>query len=351
VANEFFEVLEAITLQSTRAVELGYHPENSIGPNTDAERLAAVAAVMVRNRPFIRFGGLIDARQQLIYPCIIDRPLTTGANYEEIFAPVLFVQRFNDDSELLSYIHDTRYRRRAMYFTVFGNCPLLEHASLQKIHPNDTVIINNDLLSKERGTEPYGGYGPEASAIEFGKARLSTPLLTQREVFRFLVEPWSRANHEPNGACSGTLLMNERSEATALSGQSSNDRMRLMSKLDLARQSRPELYQSARPATDSNDRLQQRFGWLPPGEMSGTVVRVVGRVMSSRNSGMFMDIRDHTGKIQVYVTRDESGNNQAGSALSLVGVGDLISRREQFVERLEESLQSMPSTSSSWRSV
>src|SRR5262245_11986813 len=46
--------------------------------------------------------------------------------------------------------------------------------------------------------------------------------------------------------------------------------------------------------------LQAHYQALPAGEKTGDAVTVAGRVMSIRNSGMFIDLRDPTGKVQIY---------------------------------------------------
>lgn len=69
--------------------------------------------------------------------------------------------------------------------------------------------------------------------------------------------------------------------------------------------------------------LQEKYAPLPVGEKTADTVRVAGRVMSIRNSGMFIDLRDPTGKIQVYTNVKEITPEQQ-QFLKLVDVGDII---------------------------
>src|SRR5690606_1686320 len=52
------------------------------------------------------------------------------------------------------------------------------------------------------------------------------------------------------------------------------------------------------------DDLQKKYADLQNGEETGDVVSVAGRMMSNRNSGMFIDLKDTTGKIQIFSHKD-----------------------------------------------
>lgn len=69
--------------------------------------------------------------------------------------------------------------------------------------------------------------------------------------------------------------------------------------------------------------LQTKYQALPTGEKTGDQVKVAGRVLSIRNSGMFIDLRDPTGKVQIYTNIKEIAPEQA-QFLKLVDIGDII---------------------------
>lgn len=69
--------------------------------------------------------------------------------------------------------------------------------------------------------------------------------------------------------------------------------------------------------------LQAQYKDLPVGEKTGVQVKVAGRVLSIRNSGMFIDLRDPTGKVQIYTNIKEITPEQA-HFLKLVDIGDII---------------------------
>ena len=69
--------------------------------------------------------------------------------------------------------------------------------------------------------------------------------------------------------------------------------------------------------------LQSKYAELPDGEVTEDVVTVAGRIHAIRNSGMFVDLRDATGRIQVY--SDVKGGGPIAEMLALMKVGDFAS--------------------------
>src|SRR5579863_1332252 len=69
--------------------------------------------------------------------------------------------------------------------------------------------------------------------------------------------------------------------------------------------------------------LDQRYAALAAGAATDDRVRVAGRIRASRNSGMFIDLHDASGKIQIFSHKDFlSAENIA--LLRLFDIGDLI---------------------------
>lgn len=73
------------------------------------------------------------------------------------------------------------------------------------------------------------------------------------------------------------------------------------------------------PAAD----LQRRFADLKPGEKSDKKVRIAGRIMAIRNNGMFIDILDDTGRIQIFHNLKES-DEKTTRLLELLDLGDIV---------------------------
>jgi lysyl-tRNA synthetase, class II len=83
----------------------------------------------------------------------------------------------------------------------------------------------------------------------------------------------------------------------------------------------PYPYEFTRTAAAAE--LEQRYETLAPGAETEDRVRVAGRIRAMRNSGMFIDLYDVSGKIQIFCHRD--GLDAQGLAvLRLLDIGDLI---------------------------
>ncbi len=73
----------------------------------------------------------------------------------------------------------------------------------------------------------------------------------------------------------------------------------------------------------SNADLQAKYEALETGVETEDVVSVAGRVMALRNSGMFIDLQDASGKLQVF-SHKENLSAEMLEALKLVDIGDMI---------------------------
>ncbi len=69
--------------------------------------------------------------------------------------------------------------------------------------------------------------------------------------------------------------------------------------------------------------VQDTYVYLENEEESTQIVRVAGRVMAMRNSGMFIDLHDATGKVQAFC-HPKSLNESGITLLKYIDVGDII---------------------------
>src|SRR2546423_706974 len=69
--------------------------------------------------------------------------------------------------------------------------------------------------------------------------------------------------------------------------------------------------------------LDERHAALPAGAETNDSVRVAGRIRAIRNSGMFIDLHDASGKIQIFSHKDHLSADQL-ALLRLLDIGDLI---------------------------
>jgi lysyl-tRNA synthetase class 2 len=69
--------------------------------------------------------------------------------------------------------------------------------------------------------------------------------------------------------------------------------------------------------------LERRYAGLAAGAETEDRVRVAGRIRAMRNNGMFIDLHDTSGKVQIFCHRDLLGP-QAIGIVRLLDIGDLI---------------------------
>jgi lysyl-tRNA synthetase, class II len=96
-----------------------------------------------------------------------------------------------------------------------------------------------------------------------------------------------------------------------------------LAKLDGLKALGIEPYPYAFVRTDEAVELEQRHAGLPAGAETAERVRVAGRVRAIRNSGMFIDLHDASGKIQIFCHRDFLEPDGL-AAVRLLDIGDLI---------------------------
>lgn len=69
--------------------------------------------------------------------------------------------------------------------------------------------------------------------------------------------------------------------------------------------------------------LQDEYKDLADGEVTERTVHIAGRIMSNRNSGMFMDLQDHTGRIQIFSHKQDL-DDLSLETLKLYDLGDWV---------------------------
>lgn len=69
--------------------------------------------------------------------------------------------------------------------------------------------------------------------------------------------------------------------------------------------------------------LQEKYKSLENGEETGDTYSIAGRIMAMRNSGMFIDLMDASGKIQVFCHK-ENMKQESIDMLKLVDIGDIV---------------------------
>src|SRR5258707_2409436 len=75
--------------------------------------------------------------------------------------------------------------------------------------------------------------------------------------------------------------------------------------------------------THEAGQLERRYTGLAAGAETADRVRVAGRIRAMRNSGMFIDLHDASGKIQVFCHKDHLSTERL-ALVRLLDIGDLI---------------------------
>lgn len=114
--------------------------------------------------------------------------------------------------------------------------------------------------------------------------------------------------------------MTEKTTETALSSDATEVRRQ---KLELLRTQVGDVYPAHFHRTITNAELAAKYESLELDTESGDTVTVAGRVYSSRNSGMFMDLHDASGKIQIFSHKDTTPDS-ARALLPMIDIGDII---------------------------
>lgn len=84
-----------------------------------------------------------------------------------------------------------------------------------------------------------------------------------------------------------------------------------------------EAYPHVFDRRDKAGPTQEKYADLPDGEETADEVRVAGRIMSMRNNGMFIDLQDATGKIQIFCHKDSTAEEEL-EKLDYFDLGDII---------------------------
>lgn len=201
ISDEFMKYLR----DEIKATKVGDFRDKTsrIGPISEPRDLTRVQEFLIENIKWIdpSTPGIISTRDSTVAPTIIYKPLAYGGNYEEMFAPIIFVQEYESDEELKHYFEDTRYSPNAMYVTLYGTSTYVESligktVNNRLLHDDSTFIRNTHLHAKgvERGTKQYGGYGHGASSLSIHGRIIPMPTLPQRDIYEQLAKPLLQQN-------------------------------------------------------------------------------------------------------------------------------------------------------------
>lgn len=186
-----------------RAVGVGDYRDRTcrVGPISDPHDLVRIQDFLIDNRRWLdsTTPGVMRAQDATLQPTIIAKPLSEGGNFNEIFAPVIFLQTYMNDSDLKDYFEDPKYATNAMYVTLYGGSAYVKKLIGRKIngvvlHDRRSFLHNTHLhaAGNERGTEPYGGLGYGASSLSINGRLIAKATLPQRDIYEWVARPLER---------------------------------------------------------------------------------------------------------------------------------------------------------------
>ncbi len=167
-----------------------------VGPISDPRDLIRIQQVLVDNRAWLdpSTRGIIRTADAIVEPTLVCKPLSAGGNFTELFAPILFVQRYESDADLSQYFENSHYARNAMYISIYGTSQYVENLIERSIggavlHRRESILRNTHLHVPgiERGTLPYGGSGVGASSFSIDGVIRCQPTLPQRDMRHWLI--------------------------------------------------------------------------------------------------------------------------------------------------------------------
>lgn len=196
IFNDFMRILR----DEIRTVRVGDYRDRKcrVGPISNPKDLVRIQDLLIDNREWLdpTTPGIIRAYDAILEPTIITKPLRSGANFDEVFAPALFVQKYDEDADLSIYFEDPRYAVNAMYVTLYGSSNYVKKLIGRDIggrvlHEKTSFLHNNHLhtYGQERGTQPYGGNGYGASSISIHGKITPKATLPQRDIYEWVAKP------------------------------------------------------------------------------------------------------------------------------------------------------------------
>lgn len=171
-------------INKLRLVRCGSYSDsrNIVGPLIRKESLSHAATTCLKYRRGIRFGGVFDIKNNIVFPTVLESPFCSSLGFDELYAPVFNIQMYSSEADLKRFFFDKRYYEYAMYTSIFGE---IHESSVL----NGSIALHNmSLIGYEQGNTAYGGYGPRANYLYCSNVERSRPILISREINKYLLQ-------------------------------------------------------------------------------------------------------------------------------------------------------------------
>lgn len=186
IAKKFIDFLNE-ELEKLK-VDVNYSDDKTkIGPLMDRESIISFSEMVsnfLNKGAEIIYGGKIDFKYNLAYPCVFSSSINSFLNYEELYSPIFVIDEYVEDEDLKIYFKDKdgNYNSKQMYVSVFGHSKYVENLK------ESIILINKSVLDIEEGNKEFGGYSLESSAVCYMGKSIAQPILIPREIFEYLLK-------------------------------------------------------------------------------------------------------------------------------------------------------------------
>ncbi|MFC4336918.1 aldehyde dehydrogenase family protein [Salininema proteolyticum] len=141
------------------------------------DAFTAASDFLFRHRTSIVGGGRIDVTAQWIEPTLVRLPALAGAHPPELFSPIVCLAPYKEVGQVRDWLDSESERERGMYVSVFG-----EPALNAPVIGTSVNCGPRTAFDVEDGNRPFGGFGPQASALALGDRIIGRPLLASAEL-------------------------------------------------------------------------------------------------------------------------------------------------------------------------
>ena len=142
--------------------------------------LIDVSNFLLKESDNIVMGGNIDFKNKTLDPVVISTDVNIDKNtYSEFYAPIFRIMLYDNESDLIKYFSEQKYKEENMNISVFGDCRYVENLS-------SSLVLHNEMVPEiDNGYCEFGGYGKNVSYIQYRGIRVNKPILINREIEDF----------------------------------------------------------------------------------------------------------------------------------------------------------------------
>ncbi len=141
-------------------------------------QIPLISNFFYNNKEEIKYGGIINFKEKIIYPTVIENNFLDSRKFIEFFSPVFNIVCYKTNSEIKKYLSSKEYSDYAMYISLFGESKLFKENKFSSI-----ILKNKSIEDVEDANSPYGGYGKKSNFIYYKGEVFNRPILISKEIY------------------------------------------------------------------------------------------------------------------------------------------------------------------------